>query len=65
MGDGEGGDWKPRCICRRMKSFEMGVVEGEERVNLQPSAATSTKPGAGVERGRGREGRVPGEEINF
>lgn len=26
MGDGEGGDWKPRCVCRRMKSFEMGVV---------------------------------------
>lgn len=38
---------------------------GEERVNLQPSAATSTKPGAGVEGGRRREGRVPGEEINF
>jgi len=48
-----------------MKSFEMGVVGGEERVNLQPSSATSTKPGAGVEGGRGREGRVPGEGINF
>lgn len=32
MGDREGGDWKPRCICRRMQSFGMGVVGGKREL---------------------------------
>lgn len=50
-------DWEQMYICRRINNFEREWL-GEERVNSQCSAATSTKPKAkGGGRGEGRGGK--------
>lgn len=57
VGDGEGGDWKPRCICRRMQSFGMGVVEGKRELTCSHQLPHRQSLELELRReGRGREG---------
>ena len=67
MGDREGGDWKPRCICRRMQSFGMGVVGGKRELTCshqlphRQSLELELREGGGGKGGGGKE-EAGGEE---